>query len=118
MRKTWDWFRERVTNGDIVGGDIETVEDGVRRFRGPISAVKIEDGRCSISCGWTALQLPDGRWERVPTGGVGFSMSEVSPHDSGMGRIEIAIPYLGTALIYPRGDEQLDLKDVLEDSHA
>jgi hypothetical protein len=113
MKKTWDWFRERLEAGDIVGGDIETVEDGTRCYRGPITSVSMEDGQVSIRCGWTAQQRDDGTWERVPTGGVGFSMKEVVPYDEGMGRIEISIPYLGTALIYPRGDKQLNPKDVV-----
>jgi hypothetical protein len=110
---TWDDFMQLVEAGEIIGGDLETMEDGVRNFLSRISGVTKKDDFVSITCAWTVLRLPDGRWEQVPTGGVGFNMGQSKPRSVGAGCIELQIPYLGEALIRPREKEPRSLEDVL-----
>ncbi len=102
---TWEQVLER---DDIIGGDVETVENGVP-YRSPISRVEIDGEMVRFYGPWTAmLDLDTGKWK---TGGLSsFSVNKeyAPPQDIGQGRIFFSIFMLGHATIFPKGGSNLD----------
>ncbi len=102
---TWEEVLQR---DDIVGGDLETQEDGCI-YRGPINGIEMKDGCVHISSPWVA-RLPQGsgtweKWEIYPF----FVDAKTSPpQDIGQGRIHFNVPFLGHATIFPKGGSKLD----------
>lgn len=102
---TW---KEVLQRDDIVGGDLETQEDGCV-YRGPIDGIEMKDGQVHISSPWVARLLPEkGEWEKWENNPF-FITAELSPpQDIGHGRIHFDIPMLGCATIFPKGGSKLD----------
>jgi len=101
---TWE---EVIGRDDIVGGDMETQEDG-RVFRGPISRVAMQNGCVYFHTDWSAVLTDEGwkKWEN--NGPVFINVSAAIPQDIGDGRVRFNIPFLGFAVIYPKGGSKLD----------
>jgi len=91
---------------DIVGGEIETQEDG-DVYRGPIESIELKNNYVSIKCAWVAKRLEDGRWVKWHITASGVA-AECKPNDIGDGRIQYHMPMLGMAVIFPKGGSKLD----------
>ena len=102
---TWDDVLKR---DDIVGGDIETHEDGYV-YRGPISSIRIESGMVRYESPWCARMPEDmsAGWEPWDIT-VGFVSSSVVLRSIGDGRVLFHIPGLGFGVIFLKGGSRLD----------
>lgn len=105
-----DWIKVLERN-DIIGGDLETCEDGVF-FRGPISGIAIEGNDLTITSPWCAFLGRDG-WE-VWQGNnpVSVAVDKCLPQVMSDGRIMFPMPFLGHGLIIPCGQSKLDPANV------
>ena len=92
---------------DIVGGDLETQEDG-RVYRGPISSIRIEGEMVYFRSPWTARMNADGTWEKWHITGCGTNTKMCPPNDIGEGRVQFSMPMLGFGVIFPKGGSKLD----------
>jgi hypothetical protein len=104
---TWEEILER---DDIVGGDIESQEDGII-FRGPIESIKIKDGIVIIKSKWLARLDPresDG-WKKSDTTELSVSANS-KPEKIPGNRIYFQFPPPGQCIIFPKGDSKLDPK--------
>lgn len=87
---------------DLVGGDIETQEDG-HVFRGPISKISLNGDYLSIDDHWTAIRTGQG-WKKFSgSNSCGTDTKAVSPQDIGLGRVMFTMIGLGVAVIFPKG---------------
>lgn len=102
---TWEEIAKR---DDIVGGELETQEDG-EIFRAKISKVTLENGFFTIESEWVAKMDTKAAswilWENQP---FPVNTKFVKPSDIGDGRISFTLPGLGIAVIFPKGGSQLD----------
>ena len=99
-------WKQVVERSDIIGGDLETVEDGVV-YRGPISEIVVEDGVVYFKSPWTAVMTENG-WERNPIDVCSVREDVCTPQEIGGGRIVFVMPFLGRGTIFPKGDSKLD----------
>ena len=104
-RITWEEVLER---DDIVGGDIETQEDG-DVYRGPIESIEKSDDSIIIKSPWLAKMTPgEGVWRKWNITSMSINPSHIHPQDIGNGRIFFQMPMLGGATIFPKGGSKLD----------
>ncbi|MFA5888638.1 MAG: hypothetical protein WCW47_01370 [Candidatus Paceibacterota bacterium] len=101
---TWEDVLRR---DDIVGGDLETQEDGTY-YRGPISKIELRDGLIFFESPWVARLVPGSEWEKWQIFPFYINPTEVSPQDIGDGRIMFTMPFLGAGVIFPKGGSKLD----------
>lgn len=101
----WEQFLQRE---DIVGGDIETHEDGYI-YRGPIDNVELKDGQVHFESPWTARIPKDlsEEWEVWDITSCSMS-TDNKLQDIGDGRLLIDMPLLDHAVIFPKGGSKLD----------
>ncbi|MFZ2484464.1 MAG: hypothetical protein WAX80_02925 [Minisyncoccia bacterium] len=96
---------------DIVGGDIETQEDG-SIYRGPLSGIKMENGLVHFESPWIAQMEGgmggDGKWKNWPVYPCFVDAKRSPPQDIGNGRIQFNMPFLGFGVIFPKGGSKLD----------
>lgn len=96
---------------DLIGGDIETVENGIP-YRGPLSKIENEGEMIRFTSPWTAWLNPQtGEWETWHKNDCSVNM-EVEPQDIGQGRVSFEMLFLGHCTIYPKGGSKLDPKKV------
>lgn len=104
MTLTWDEVLERE---DLIGGDIETQEDGIV-FRGRLSEIRNENEGIAFVAEWVAELTSEG-WKKLDNAPELFVSKEFSqPSDIGDGRISFTIPMIGLAVIFPKGGSKLD----------
>lgn len=110
--KTMKW-EDVLKRDDIVGGDLESHEEG-DIYRGPIKSIKLEDGIVSIILNWCA-KMPGpgktgfGEWQLLHHIEPGmFVISEILPRELSDNRISITVPGLGLMVIFPKGGSKLD----------
>lgn len=102
---TWDDVLKRE---DLVGGDIESQEDGVV-YRGPLAEIKDDGDSVSFKSPWCARMNPDtGEWEKWPITSSFVGKDATKPQDIGNGRIFFQMPFLGVCTIFPKGGSKLD----------
>lgn len=102
---TWD---DVLSRDDLVGGDIQSVEDGVS-YRGPLAEVVRKGNSIQFNSPWTArLNQETGKWERWHITGMGINTDNSQPHDIGDGRINFPMFMLGACTIFPKGGSKLD----------
>lgn len=97
---------------DLVGGDIESQEDGVV-YRGPLAEIK-EDGEViRFSSPWCARMNPEsGEWENWHITSSFVNKDMVVPQDIGNGRVFFSMPFLGVCTIFPKGGSKLEARKV------
>lgn len=108
---TWDTV---LANRALIGGDIESQEDGVA-YRGPIAEIKEEGDSILFNSPWCARMNPDtGEWEKWHITTLSVSKSMVQPQDIGDGRIFFQMPFLGVCTIFSNvmGGSKLDTRKV------
>ena len=107
---TW---KDVLARTDLVGGDIETQEDG-RVFRGPIRSVRNAGNTILFETHWAAVMERPGVWKKYGDANTAISveMSWATPSDVGQGRVAFSIPFVGMATIFPKGGSKLDPKKV------
>lgn len=102
--------REEVAKrDDLVGGDIETQEDG-DVYRGPITNATVDGEYLKIEAGWLAKMTPGKTdWEVFisPIGNV-LPIRIKDLRDIGEGRLFWGVPMLGVGTIFPKGGSKLD----------
>lgn len=86
---------------DIVGGNIQTIEDGLK-YCGLISEIVLDDGILHIKMLWTAQLCEGSEWKRVRTTSCHVDTRVASPHEYEDGLIRFRIPSVGDATIYPK----------------
>jgi hypothetical protein len=101
---TWDAV---IANKALIGGDIESQEDGVV-YRGPLAELKDEGDSVRFTSPWCARMNPDTcEWEKWDITSSFISKSMVRPQDIGDGRIFFQMPFLGVCTIFPNGGSKL-----------
>jgi len=101
---TWE---DVIKRDNIVGGDLETHEDG-DVYRGPIESIELKDGYVSFKSPWIAkLDQKTGTWEKWHITSCGIT-AEIKPNDIGDGRIQFNMTILGIGIIFPKGGSKLD----------
>lgn len=102
---TWD---EVLANKALIGGDIESQENGIV-YRGPLAEIKDDGDVIRFNSPWCARLNPDtGEWENWDITSSFVSKDMVKPDDTGDGRICFAMPFLGFCTIFPNGGSKLD----------
>ena len=105
MTLSWE---EVLKRDDIVGGEIETQEDGAV-YRGPISKIELRNGKVHFEASWMATMNPrEGRWRNWKVYPFYVDPQLSSPQDIGNGRIQFNIPFIGLGVIFPKGGSKLD----------
>lgn len=99
---TWDDVLKRE---DLVGGDIESVEDGVA-YRGPLAKIEADGDTIRFTSPWCA-RMNGSEWENWHITSS-FVTKEVPPQDIGDGRVHFSMPFLGACTIFPKGGSKLD----------
>lgn len=106
---TWDKVLAR---DNLVGGDIESQEDGVI-YRGPLSEIKENGDDVRLSSPWCARLDPEtGEWENWRITFLSMNKYFVKPLDTGGGRVSFIMPLIGICTIFPKGGSKLDAKKV------
>lgn len=100
---TWEDVLKR---NDIVGGDIETQEDGVV-YRGPLSGIRMEGNHVHFDSPWCA-RMEGSKWKTWPVYPCFVEKMTSPPRDIGNGRIQFNMPMLGFGVIFPKGGSKLD----------
>ncbi len=101
----WDQVLART---DLIGGDLESVEDGVA-YRGPIKSMEIQNGQVIIEGEWTARINPEnGEWELWHINRLTVNAEHTVPQNISDGRIHFNMLMLGYATIFPKGGSKLD----------
>lgn len=104
MITTWE---EVLKRDDLVGGDIESIEDGIY-YRGPLQEIKDKGSGVEFISPWVA-RLDGGEWQNLETIYPLFIDKEIGiPTDIGEGRIHVTIPLLGGFTIFPKGGSKLE----------
>jgi hypothetical protein len=102
---TWE---EIVKRDDIVGGELETQEDG-EIFRGKISRIILKSDFVIIESEWVAkLDRNTAEWKLCQNQPFPINADLIKPSDMGDGRICFTIPLLGFGVIFPKGTSTLD----------
>lgn len=94
-----------VTMRELIGRDLALVEHG-ECFRGPLESIALNQGLVKFTCAWIAVRSENGEvnWRPPRTDNRSCSLQADQPYSvKGDGTIEFAIPYIGVAEIYPRG---------------
>jgi hypothetical protein len=99
---TWEEVLKRT---DLIGGDIESIENGTP-YRGPIATIEAVDDMINFTSPWCA-RLTDQGWENwhITTSSVN---KMIVPSDIGNGRLHFHIPFMGGVTIFPRTGSKLD----------
>ncbi len=92
---------------DLVGGDLETNEDGAY-FRGPITRLTRTDDQLVIETEWVARLDQNAGWKVYENRPLTVALDMTKPQDIGNGRVFFVLPFLGTCTIFPRGGSKLD----------
>ena len=101
---TWE---DVIKREDIVGGDLETHEDG-GVYRGPIELIELKDGYVRFRSPWVAkFDEKTGTWKNWHITSCGIT-AECKPNDIGNGRIQFTMIMLGFGIIFPKGGSKLD----------
>lgn len=104
MSLTWDDVLKRT---DLIGGDIESIEDGVP-YRGPLSEMRREGNMIVFESPWVARMSPEtGEWESWHITHSSIN-AEVEPQDIGQQRVMFYAPLLGPTTLFPKGGSKLD----------
>lgn len=113
---TW---HDVIKNETLIGGDIESQEDGVA-YRGPLAEIKEDGDVVRFSSPWCARLNPEtGEWENWHITSSSVNKDMVTPQDIGDGRILFQMPFLGVCTIFPKNGSKLDtrkVKDLPKDS--
>ena len=100
---TWD---DVLGRKDLIGGDIESVEEGVV-YRGPLGGIEVDGNSIEFKSPWVARKDKSGVWENWYI--TSSSINKKSqPQDIGNGRIHFLMPPIGTGTLFPKGDSKLD----------
>lgn len=107
-----NWDDDVLKRKDLIGGDIESVEDGVL-YRSPLGEIKTEGNMIHFISPWCAKQNnEDGEWEQYGTLGATKAASVnktiISPSDGGSGYVKFSIPHIGRFTIRPNNGHQID----------
>ena len=101
---TWEDVLKRT---DLIGGDIESVEDGVP-YRGPLSKIEMDETMVHFFSPWCAyLDLQTGEWKKWNITSCSV-IKEILPVDIGGGRVCFSLPLLGPCTLFPKGGSKLD----------
>lgn len=106
QRLTWDDVLKRT---DLIGGDIESVEDGVA-YRGPLGKIEADGDLVRFTSPWCA-RMNNGEWENWHITSS-FVNKDVPPQDIGNGRVHFLMPFLGACTIFPKNGSKLDVQKV------
>lgn len=99
---TW---KDVLNRDDLIGGDIESIEDGIV-YRGPLAEIRQDGGMIRFISPWCA-QMNDGEWENWHNTSS-FVSTDIVPQDIGGGRVSFSMPFLGVCTIFPRNGSKLD----------
>ena len=106
---TWEEVLER---DDLIGGDIESQEDGAV-YRGPLSDITRDGDIITFESPWCARLDPDEAvWRKWNITSCFVNVTASRPTDIGDGRVMFPLPMLGHCVIFPKGDSQLDPANV------
>ena len=95
-------WEDLLKRDDVIGGDLETHEDGVT-YRSRIKEVKIKGDCIYFIPQWVARQYASGNWEKWRNNICFVNIKEVTPRERRDGCIVFDLPYLGDAIIFPKG---------------
>ena len=102
---TWE---EVLARDDLIGGDIESQEDG-DVYRGPLAEIREEGDAIIFSSHWCArLNRETSGWEKWHITSLLVSKSMVTPVDAGTDRVFLSLPALGACTIFPKNGSKLD----------
>ena len=112
---TWD---DVLTRDNLIGGDFE-IQYSNKTFRGPIELIESRGGYIWITTAWTAVMeegAPTWRFYKVKGSVNEFFVQprDAHPAETQEGYITFKIPYIGMVTIFPAGENNLDLRQVLE----
>lgn len=100
----WEEFLARE---DLVGGEIESQEDGYV-YRGPLAEVRVEGNIVTFISVWMARLDPNtGQWARWDVTESIMNKDYVQPRNIGNGRIFFSMPF-SCCTIFPKGGSTLD----------
>lgn len=112
MIQTQSAWNEVLKREDLIGGDIESQEDGVT-YRGPLAEIKEDGNVVRFSSPWCARLNPEtGEWENWHITSSFASKDMVTPQDIGNGRVFFQMPFLGVCTIFPKNGNKLDTKKI------
>lgn len=112
-------WNDVLKNEALIGGDIESQEDGVV-YRGRLAEIKEDGDVIRFISPWCARQNPEtGEWENWHITSSFVNKDMVTPQDIGEGRILLSLPFLGACTIFPKNGSRLEtsrVKDLPKDS--
>ena len=112
MTQTHLTWNEVLKREDLIGGDIESIEDGVV-YRGPLAEIKEDDDTVLFISAWCArLNSETMEWEKWNITSLFVSKEMVTPQDVGDGRVLFSMPFLGSCTIIPKSRDKLDAQKV------
>lgn len=112
MTQTQSAWNEVLKREDLIGGDIESQEDGVA-YRGPLAEIKEDGNVVRFTSPWCARLNPEtGEWENWHITSSFVSKDMVTPQDIGDGRVHFSMPFLGACTIFPKNGSKLDAQKV------
>lgn len=96
---------------DLIGGDIESIEDGVL-YRGPLSKIELRGEMIYFFSPWCARVNPaTGEWENWSITSSSVN-KDVPLQDIGEGRLHFSMPFLGGCTIFPKNGSKFDAQKV------
>ncbi len=102
---TWD---DILNNKKLIGGDIESQEDGVT-YRGPISKIAEQNGSIIFTSPWTGRLNPTTHeWEKWDITEMSINRKMATPQMLDGSRIIFQMPLLGICTLYPADTSRLD----------
>lgn len=102
---TWE---EVVKRPDLIGGDIEAVENGTP-YRGPLASINVNGKGITFRSPWIAkLNQETGEWEKWNITSLFVNAEEIKPNDAGNGRVLFHMPMLGHCTLFPKDGSKLD----------
>lgn len=101
---TWE---NALMRTDLIGGDIESFEDGIR-FRGPLSEIKVAPDYLRFISPWCAFLNRNDEWEKFDYSTKGVNPTVVLPVDMGDGRVRFELPCIGFCTMFPKSANKLD----------
>lgn len=104
---TWN---DVLNNQTLIGGDIESIENGVP-YRGPLAKMTLNGDSIRFISPWTA-KMGDNGWENWDITSSGINRTVVQPQDIGEGRVFFIMPMLGHCTLFPMGDSKLEAEKV------
>lgn len=101
---TWE---EVVARRELIGGDLESVEDSVV-YRGRIKSIRLVGDQVIFESDWTAIRDGSGQWRKWHINRLSVEKNCSAPQDIGAGRIYFNLFWLGHAAIFPKGGNSFD----------